>query len=80
MYNQSASGGDRVSSTNAAILKLNKVGLAKGLDNLLTYADSGASVVTGWLVADRIPADSDGSGVDAITRVDPSLLLTSGFR
>ena len=59
-----------LTSSDAAILKLDKVGLEKAIQSLIVNSDSAAGAVSAWLVADRLPADLSGSGIDAITRVD----------
>ena len=59
-----------VSSTSAIVSKLDLVGLAKGLDALVANKSAAATTISGWLVADRLPSDMDGSGVDALTHVD----------
>jgi len=59
-----------VTSTSAIVSKLDLVGLAKGLDALVANKSAAATTISGWLVADRLPSDMDGSGVDALTHVD----------
>ncbi|PUE42311.1 hypothetical protein B9Z50_00070 [Limnohabitans sp. Bal53] len=38
--------------------------------NMIIYAPEGASTVQGWLIADRLPAAFEGSGVDALVNVE----------
>ena len=59
-----------VTSTSAIVSKLDLVGLAKGLDALVANKSAAATTISGWLVADRLPSDMDGSGVDALTHVN----------
>ncbi len=59
-----------VISSSAIVSKLDLVGLAKALDALLANKSAAATTISGWLVADRLPSDMDGSGVDALTHVD----------
>lgn len=44
-------------------------GLLQGLNALVSNAEQ-ATTVSGWLVVDRLPAEFDGSGVDAVTNID----------
>jgi len=70
-YNQGTGGAkSTVASTSASVSKLDLVGIAKGLDALVANKAADATTISGWLVADRLPSDLDGSGVDALTRVD----------
>lgn len=65
---QDSGGVGSVSTSNAAVLKLDQVGLAKGIAKLIDN-NKAQGIVSGWLVADRLPADLEGNGVDALTRV-----------
>jgi len=70
-YTAGANGGkSAVTSSNALVAKLDLVGLAKGLDTLIANKSAAATTISGWLVADRLPSDMDGSGVDALTHID----------
>ena len=59
-----------VTSSNDMVTKLDLVGLANGLDAFVANKSASANTLSGWLVADRLPSDMDGSGVDALTHVD----------
>lgn len=59
-----------VTTTNATVAKLDLAGLAKGLDALVANKSAAATTISGWLVADRLPSDMDGGGVDALTHID----------
>ncbi len=65
---QDSSGVGTVSTSNAAVLKLDQTGLAKGIAKLIDN-NKAQGIISGWLVADRLPADLEGNGVDALTRV-----------
>ncbi len=45
-------------------------GMEQGLKNLIAGAGASATSVSGWLVIDKLPAEFDGLGVDAITGVE----------
>ncbi len=70
-YNPGTGGAkSTVTSASASVSKLDLAGIAKGLDALVANKAADATTISGWLVADRLPSDLDGSGVDALTRVD----------
>ncbi len=56
-----------VTSTNTRLVTTD---VAKAIDSLIANAKAGATSISGWLVADRLPSDLDGNGTDAIVNVD----------
>ena len=46
------------------------LGMQQGLLRLIAGAGETATSVTGWLVVDKLPAEFDGLGVDALTNVE----------
>lgn len=61
--------GSQVMSDSATISKLDLPAMAMGLDRLIALHPNDASV-SAWMVADRLPAELDGTGVDVLTQVD----------
>ncbi len=68
VYSAGISGGaSNVTSSNTRLVTSD---VAKAIDALITNAKAGATTISGWLVADRLPSDLDGNGTDAIVNVD----------
>ena len=45
-------------------------GMQQGVLNMIDHAAAGATLVKGWLVVDRLSAEFDGTGVDALVNVE----------
>jgi Ca2+-binding RTX toxin-like protein len=59
------------SGAAAALSKLSKADINAALQTMVVQAESAAQTsVSGWLVADRLPALAGGSGVDALVHVE----------
>ena len=54
-----------LTSANATIFSLDLAGMQQGVLAMIAHAGT-ATTVSGWLVIDKIPADFEGTGVDAI--------------
>lgn len=68
VYTVGSNGTPSTVSTSHARLVASEV--AKAIDSLIGNAPAGATSINGWLVADRLPADLEGMGVDALVNVD----------
>ena len=55
-----------LTSANATAFGLDLAGMQQGILAMINHADSSTTTVNGWLVIDKLPADMEGTGVDAI--------------
>jgi len=54
-----------LASANAALFNLDLAGMQQGVMAMIAHAGA-ATTVSGWLVIDKLPADIEGTGVDAV--------------
>lgn len=65
-----AAAGNGASLASSSNTRLSLPDVAKAIDSMIVNADTQANTISGWLVADRLPTDLEGNGVDALVNVD----------